>query len=126
MELDMTKYMTQSEEAAAQIADPDIVNYDLKAIVIHSGGPYGGHYWCYLKDDMKEGNWNLQMPEQFADAPEVIKPKGEENKAEEAAKKEEEEKKTAEPEPEEEEIDTKNIDWKSMTKSERKAMSKKI
>ena len=62
----------------------------------------------------------------------MIKPKGEENKvAEEAAAKkkkeeEEEEKKAEEPEPEEEEIDTKNIDWKSMTKSERKAMTKKI
>ena len=45
---------------------------------------------------------------------------------EKAKKQDEEEKKAAEPEPEEEEIDTKNIDWKSMTKSERKAMSKKI
>ena len=77
---------------------------------------------------MKEGNWHLQMPDQFTNTPEVIKPKGaEENKAAEASKKEEEEKKTAQPEePEEEEIDTKNVDWKSMTKSERKAMSKKI
>ena len=71
----MTKYMGDSEEANAQLADPDTVNYELKAIVIHSGGPYGGHYWCYLKDDLKEGNWNLQMPAQFSATAEVIKPK---------------------------------------------------
>ena len=75
LELDMSKYMCDSELANAQLADPDLVNYELKAIVIHSGGTYGGHYWCYLKDDLKEGVWNLQMPEQFADKPEEIKPK---------------------------------------------------
>ena len=74
LELDMSKYMWDSDEANAQLADPDTVNYELKAIVIHSGGAYGGHYWCYLKDDLKEGNWNLQMPEQFADKPQEVKP----------------------------------------------------
>ena len=46
--------------------------YDLKSIIIHSGGPYGGHYWCYTKDDLKEGEWNLQLPEEWANAPTEI------------------------------------------------------
>ena len=62
LELDMSKYMSDCEEGKRQLADPDLVNYDLKAIIIHAGGPYGGHYYCFLKDDLKEGNWNLQVP----------------------------------------------------------------
>jgi len=37
--------------------------YELKSIVIHRGGAYGGHYYAYIKDDLKEGNWDLEMPE---------------------------------------------------------------
>ena len=59
LELDVSKYMDDSAEGNAQVSDPEIVNYELKAVVIHSGGPYGGHYWCYLKDDLQEGSWNL-------------------------------------------------------------------
>ena len=43
-------------------------------IIIHRGGPYGGHYHAYIRDDLKEGVWNLKMPEKFAEAPtEVVK-----------------------------------------------------
>ena len=63
LELDLSKYMSQCEEGQRQLADPDLVNYDLKAIIIHTGTPTLGHYFCYLKDDLKEGNWNLQLPE---------------------------------------------------------------
>ena len=38
---------------------------------------YGGHYFCYVKDDLNEGNWNLQLPERFANAPTVIGQDGE-------------------------------------------------
>ena len=41
----------------------------MKSIVIHSGGPYGGHYYAYIKDDLGEGNWNLHMPAVFAKDP---------------------------------------------------------
>jgi ubiquitin C-terminal hydrolase len=37
--------------------------YELKSIVIHSGGAYGGHYYCYTRDDLKEGNWNIEVPD---------------------------------------------------------------
>ena len=76
----MSKYMSDCEEGKRQLADPDLVNYDLKAIIIHEGGPYGGHYYCFLKDDLREGNWNLQVPERFADKPREFRLKGEEAK----------------------------------------------
>ena len=108
------------------------MNYDLKAIVIHRGGAYGGHYHAYLRDDLKEGVWNLKLPEKYATEPTKLedkkdqdKKKGEEEKQSAAAgatedKKEEEETKK------EELINEKDIDWKSMSKTERKAMSKKL
>ena len=34
--------------------------YELKSIVIHRGGAYGGHYFAYIKDDIGEGNWHLE------------------------------------------------------------------
>lgn len=98
------------------------MKYELKAVVIHRGGPYGGHYHAYIKDDFKEGVWDLQMPEQFATEPTKVEKKEDEKKAEEEkkaaeAKKLEEEKKVEEPA-----IDEKDIDWKSLSKTERKAM----
>ena len=38
---------------------PDELMYELKSIVIHRGGAYGGHYFAYIKDDLNEGNWHL-------------------------------------------------------------------
>ena len=72
------------------MADADMVNYELKAVVIHRGGPYGGHYHAYIKDDFKEGVWDLQVPEQFATEPSKVEDKKEDEK------KAEEEKKAAE------------------------------
>lgn len=73
LELDMSRYMSSCADGQRELAlGPDNYNYDLKSIIIHQGGPYGGHYWCYVKDDLKEGEWNLQMPENFADAPTEI------------------------------------------------------
>ena len=71
LELDMSKYLDQSPETPAheQAKDPDQYTYELKSIVIHSGGPYGGHYYAYIKDDLKEGNWDVQMPEKFHEKP---------------------------------------------------------
>jgi len=62
------------------------VNYELKGVIIHRGGPYGGHYHAYIKDDYKEGVWNLQIPETFKEAPVEVKPKNAEKKPEEDKK----------------------------------------
>ena len=57
LELDMYKYTT--EFANGMNLDPDETKYELKAIIIHRGGAYGGHYLAYIKDDQNEGNWDL-------------------------------------------------------------------
>lgn len=49
--------------------------YELKSIVIHRGGAYGGHYLAYIKDDLNEGNWYLDKNYDFEDEPETIKAK---------------------------------------------------
>ncbi len=55
--------------------DEDETTYELKSVIIHRGGAYGGHYHAYIKDDLKEGNWHLQMPEEFKQEPKVVEKK---------------------------------------------------
>lgn len=45
------------------INEEDSTIYELKSVIIHRGGAYGGHYHAYIKDDVKEGNWHLEMPQ---------------------------------------------------------------
>src|SRR5690606_38060899 len=67
LELNMADYLDEDT-----FEDCDSVQYELKSIIIHRGGAYGGHYHAYIKDDLKEGNWYLQMPEKFEEAPITI------------------------------------------------------
>ena len=64
LELDMSDFL-----ASEVSASPDESLYELKAIVIHSGGPYGGHYYTYIKDELKQGVWNLEVPDSFSEKP---------------------------------------------------------
>lgn len=76
------------------LEEPDSTQYELKSIIIHRGGAYGGHYYAYIKDDLKEGNWYLQMPDKFEEAPVTIEKKAfnaEEHMTEEQKKQLEEE-----------------------------------
>ena len=59
LELDMASYCEGGES----------LQYELKSIVVHRGGPYGGHYFAYMRDDLGQGKWDLKMPEQFAEKP---------------------------------------------------------
>lgn len=89
LELDMSPYI---DEDLSKSTQPDELVYELKAIVIHAGGPYGGHYYAYMKDDLKQGLWNRDMPDVFLDQPvEKTKedPKKEESKDEEPKLEEE-------------------------------------
>jgi hypothetical protein len=61
--------------------------------VIHRGGPYGGHYHAYIRDDLEDGNWDLELPDYFQSEPTEVE--------KEAQKKQE-------PAPEKEEIKTNN------------------
>jgi ubiquitin C-terminal hydrolase len=59
IELDVSKYLEIDLRNATK---PDEYIYELKGIVIHQGGPYGGHYLAYIKDDLKQGKWDLEIP----------------------------------------------------------------
>jgi len=50
LELDVNQYL--DSDLRSNITAEESV-YELKAIVIHRGGPYGGHYFAYIKDDLK-------------------------------------------------------------------------
>jgi len=54
------------------IENPENTFYELKSIIIHRGGTYGGHYHAYIQDEMCEGDWYLQMPEEFKKDPTPI------------------------------------------------------
>ena len=62
LELNMLDYL--SEEAKMQYTAPEDYIYELKSIVIHRGGGYGGHYFAYIKDDLGEGTWHLEQTEE--------------------------------------------------------------
>ena len=89
LELDLKKY---SDDHMLE-ENPEAYLYELKSIVIHRGGPYGGHYHAFIKDDLKEGNWDVEVPESFAEKPtEKVNPAREEYekmKAAELAKQKE-------------------------------------
>jgi hypothetical protein len=78
--------------------DPEIIleeseyQYELFGIIVHRGTPYSGHYFSYVRDTMKEGNWDLKSVE-HQNKPSIIEDKkiendkSEENKDEEKGKK---------------------------------------
>ena len=59
----MSKYVSEEVLKNSKYIEgeqvPDELIYELKSIVIHRGGAYGGHYFAYIKDDLNEGNWHL-------------------------------------------------------------------
>lgn len=62
MELDLVAFC---DEELTKKLEVDESKYELKSIVIHSGGAYGGHYHAYIRDDLNEGNWNIELPDQL-------------------------------------------------------------
>lgn len=73
LELDVRKFL--SDEAKIVNDSEDKYIYELKSIVIHRGGAYGGHYYAYIRDDLGEGNWYLDRDIEKQDAPTEIKRK---------------------------------------------------
>ena len=66
VEINMSKYV--SPELLLNATEDDLI-YELKSIVIHRGGCYGGHYYAYIKDDYGVGSWHVELPEQYEDKP---------------------------------------------------------
>ena len=54
------------------LEDPTNTIYELKSIIIHRGGAFGGHYYAYIQDELKEGEWYLEMPAEFQKLPKVV------------------------------------------------------
>lgn len=67
MEINLADYLD-----AESIEIPENTVYELKSVIIHRGGTYGGHYHAYIQDEMSEGDWYLQMPEEFKKEPRPI------------------------------------------------------
>jgi ubiquitin carboxyl-terminal hydrolase 40 len=57
LEINMAKYL--SDDIPKQEGE---YIYELKSIIIHRGGAFGGHYFAYIKDDLEEGHWDLEFP----------------------------------------------------------------
>lgn len=53
----------------------DNCQYELKSVIIHRGGAYGGHYHAYIQDELKEGLWHLEMPAEFQKEPTKLEKK---------------------------------------------------
>jgi ubiquitin C-terminal hydrolase len=70
MELNLKDYIdTESYIPEDNGSIEEDCQYELKSIVIHRGGPYGGHYHAYIKDDYKQGNFYLEIPKEFSSDP---------------------------------------------------------
>lgn len=63
LELDVSPYVDADLRNKISMATEAV--YELKAIVIHRGGPYGGHYYAYMKDDLMQGNWDRELPQSW-------------------------------------------------------------
>jgi ubiquitin C-terminal hydrolase len=73
VEIDMSPYVSPE---LLQSASQDELVYELKSIVIHRGGAYGGHYYAYIKDDLGIGNWDVEKLDRFEDKPVEVTTKG--------------------------------------------------
>ena len=67
LELDLSPHL---DPEALEL--PENCIYELKSIIIHRGGAYGGHYHAFIQDELSEGNWHLEMPASFKADPEII------------------------------------------------------
>lgn len=100
LEIDMKNYCDIEGKK-----DDDFI-YELYGIIIHSGTPYSGHYFSYIRDMTNQGNWNLQPLEKFSDKPiEVVETK---EKKEEVPQKGKKGKKNKKKKKEEDEEDKEN------------------
>ena len=70
LELDLSAHLDPES-----IEIPENCVYELKSVIIHRGGAYGGHYHAYIQDELSEGSWHLEMPQEFKKEPEVVNKK---------------------------------------------------
>ena len=72
LELNMKNFM--SRESLSTTSE-DEFKYELYAFIVHRGTPYSGHYFSYVRDMNKEGNWEMEEVKDFVKEPEIVKEK---------------------------------------------------
>lgn len=50
--------MEQILKEAEEFKKEGLFVYELYAVMVHSGGAYGGHYYAYIKDSGPGGKWH--------------------------------------------------------------------
>ena len=56
LQLDVREFLDCDENEKGN----ELCQYELVAVLIHTGSPYGGHYHAYIRDLLDEGFWNYQ------------------------------------------------------------------
>ena len=93
LEINMKEYCDIEDNE--NLKDEDYI-YELYGVIIHSGTPYAGHYFSYIRDLTGQGNWDYKPNEKKEEEKEKEKKeekKEEEKKEEEKEKEKKEEKK---------------------------------
>ena len=86
LELDMKEYCDFTDKNPEQINDIEYL-YELYGVIVHSGTPFSGHYYSYIRDMTHQGKWKLD---------EVINDNKDNNKKEIKEEKEQEKNKNEE------------------------------
>ena len=87
LEINMKEYY---DLEGNEIINDDDFLYELYGVIVHSGTPYAGHYFSYIRDMTGQGKWDYQPNEKKEEMKKEEEKKEEEKKEEE--KKEEENK----------------------------------
>ena len=56
LEINMKEYY---DLEGNEIINDDDFLYELYGVIVHSGTPYAGHYFSYIRDMTGQGNWKL-------------------------------------------------------------------
>ena len=59
LELDMKNFCDFNEKSNEEINNNEYL-YELYGVIVHSGTPFSGHYYSYIRDMTNQGNWKLE------------------------------------------------------------------
>ena len=93
LEINMKEYYDL--ENNENLNDEDFM-YELYGVIVHSGTPYAGHYFSYIRDMTGQGKWDYQPNEKKEDEKKEDEKKEEEKKEEKKEEEKKEEKKQKE------------------------------
>ena len=59
LELNMKEFCDFSDKNIERLNDNDYL-YELYGVIVHSGTPFSGHYYSYIRDMTSQGKWKLE------------------------------------------------------------------